>query len=296
MNIEAEKNEISNPTDSPGPEEWELHNFRVALAQHWPEYLMEATGLGIFMVAACVFGALLEYPQSPLHESIENPVVRRVMMGLAMGLTAIGVIYSPWGQRSGAHINPAITLTFFRLGKMKLPDAFFYVAAQFFGAVGGVMLVASLLGTWLSHPAVNFVATVPGSRGIAVAYGAEVIISFGLMFTVLVVSNQRSVARFTGLFAGLLVATYIIVEAPISGMSMNPARSLGSALPPQLWSSLWLYFTAPLLGMLLAAEVYTRAMGIQAVYCAKLHHHNRKRCIFNCCYSELVPAEPEQIS
>ena len=135
MNTEAGKNKILNSTGSPGPGEWGVHNFRVALAQHWPEYLMEAAGLGIFMVAACVFGALLEYPQSPLHESIENPVARRVLMGLAMGLTAIGVIYSPWGQRSGAHINPAITLAFFRLGKVKLPDAFFYVAAQFFGAV-----------------------------------------------------------------------------------------------------------------------------------------------------------------
>ena len=296
MNTEAEKNRISNSTDSPGPGEWGLHNFRVALAQHWPEYLMEATGLGIFMVVACVFGALLEYPQSPLHELIENPVVRRVLMGLAMGLTAIGVIYSPWGQRSGAHINPAITLAFFRLGKVKLPDAFFYVAAQFFGAVGGVLLVAGLFGAWLSHPAVNFIATVPGSRGIEIAFVAEAVISFGLMLMVLVVSNRRSVARFTGLFAGLLIAIYVIVEAPISGMSMNPARSFGSALPPQLWNSLWLYFTAPPLGMLLAAEIYTRAMGIQAVFCAKLHHHNRKRCIFNCCYGELVPAESEQTS
>src|SRR5712691_12940037 len=74
--------------------------LRAALATHWPEYLMEAAGLGIFMLAACAFGVLLEHPMSPVNEMIENPFVRRVLMGIAMGLTAIGIVYSPWGRRS----------------------------------------------------------------------------------------------------------------------------------------------------------------------------------------------------
>ncbi|MFQ5683048.1 MAG: hypothetical protein ACE5HC_07220 [Candidatus Binatia bacterium] len=76
---------------------------------------MEAAGLGIFMVSACTFGTILEYPASPIHQAIADPFLRRILMGLAMGLTAVGIIYSPWGKQSGAHINPAITLTFFRL-------------------------------------------------------------------------------------------------------------------------------------------------------------------------------------
>ena len=245
---------------------------------------MEAAGLGIFMISACAFATLLEYPGSPVHQGLPNPFLRRTLMGIAMGLTAIGIIFSPWGKQSGAHINPAITVTFFRLGKIEPWDAFFYVGAQFLGGVAGVLLATAVLGALLAHPSVNFVATLPGPGGAGIAFLAEFVISFGLMLVVLIASNTPNLARYTGLFAGVLVATYITVEAPHSGMSMNPARSFGSALPPQLWQFLWIYFTAPPLGMLLAAELYIRARGIQQVICAKLHHHNDKRCIFHCGY------------
>lgn len=86
-----------------------------ALREHWPEYLMEAWGLGTFMVSAGLFATLLEYPGSPVREAIENADLRRGLMGLAMGLTAIAIIYSPWSKQSGAHINPVVTLTFWRL-------------------------------------------------------------------------------------------------------------------------------------------------------------------------------------
>ncbi len=82
------------------------------------------------------------------------------------------------------------------------------------------------------------------------------------------------------MIAGVLVATFISIEAPLSGMSMNPARTFGSALSGGIWDALWIYFTAPPLGMLLASELYVRTRGLGAVICAKLHHHNNKRCIF----------------
>jgi len=255
-----------------------------ALRRHWPEYLMEAAGLGLFMISAAVFATVLEYPGSPLHKAIPDPLVRRALMGLAMGLTAIGIIYSPWGKQSGAHINPAVTMTFFRLGKIEPSDALFYVMAQFAGGIAGVLLAEAALGMVIADPSVNYVVTVPGPGGPTVAFAAEVVISFGLMLTVLIASNNLKLGRFTGLFAGALVATYITVEAPLSGMSMNPARTFGSAMPSQVWTALWVYFTAPILGMLLAAESYLRLKGAREVFCAKLHHHNDKRCIFRCGY------------
>ncbi|MGH7409776.1 MAG: MIP/aquaporin family protein [Candidatus Methylomirabilis sp.] len=251
-----------------------------ALKSHWPEYLMEAAGLGMFMISACVFVAILEYPASPVRQTIANPLLRLILIGVAMGLTAVGIIYSPWGKQSGAHINPSVTLTFLRLGKVGPWDALFYVVAQFAGALAGVVLMVPLLGTVISHPSVNYVVTVPGPGGPTVAFLAEVAISFGLMLVVLVVSNTHHLARFTGLFAVALVAIYISVEAPLSGMSMNPARTFGSALPATLWTASWVYFTAPLFGMLLAAEVYLRLKGAQSILCAKLQHQNPKRCIF----------------
>ncbi len=257
-----------------------------ALKQHWPEYLMEAAELGIFMVSACAFGALLEYPGSPVHQALPDPSLRRVLMGAAMGLTAVSIIYSPFGKRSGAHFNPSVTLTFWRLGKVAGADAFFYAIAQFIGAVIGVALPAVILRSALTHPSVNYVATLPGTRGVVVAFIAEVTITFILMTMVLNVSNRMNVARYTGLFAGAMVAIFISIEAPFSGMSMNPARTFGSAFVAQVWDALWIYFTAPPLGMLLAAEVYLRLKGARGVLCAKLHHHNHKRCIFKCGFGE----------
>jgi aquaporin Z len=247
---------------------------------HWPEYLMEATCLGLFMVSAFTFGTILEHPASPVHQAILNPHIRRLLMGVAMGLTAIGIIYSPWGKQSGAHINPSTTLTFYRLGKIAKWDAILYVVAQFAGGIIGAVLAATMLAAWVAHPSVNYVVTHPGMAGIAAAFCAEVVIAFVLMSVILKVSNNTRWHKFTGLCAVILVAVYITLEAPISGMSMNPARSFASALAARHWTALWIYFTAPLLGMLLAAEVYVRARGTLSIRCAKLHHENNKRCIF----------------
>jgi aquaporin Z len=115
---------------------------------------------------------------------------------------------------------------------------------------------------------------------VSVAFVAEAVISGILMTVVLTASNRAKLARFTGLFAGLLVATFITFEAPLSGMSMNPARTVGSGFWAQDWTALWIYFTAPPLGMLAAAEIYLRRRGGSGVFCAKLHHQNDKRCIF----------------
>jgi aquaporin Z len=263
-------------THSPSRELGALSSIRA----HWPEYLMEAALLGVFMISACLFGALYEFPGSPVRQAITSGFSRRILMGLSMGLTAICIIYSPWGKQSGAHINPSVTFTFFRLGKIKVWDAVFYIAFQFFGAVLGVWLVASLFGRQVSDPAVRYVVTLPGPMGPWEALAAEFVIAAILMSVVLQVSNHHRLDRYTGLFAGALVAAFITFEAPLSGMSMNPARTLGSALPAGIWDGLWIYLTAPPLGMLVAAELYLWRAGKNSVKCCKLHHHNLKRCIF----------------
>jgi aquaporin Z len=258
--------------------------MRSALRRHWPEYLCEALGLGLFMLSASLFGTLFEHPGSPLRQAIDEPLLRRVPVGLAMGLTAIGLIYSPLGQRSGAHLNPVVTATFFRLGKVAPLDAGLYAGAQAAGGLAGVLMAALLLGDRLGHPAVAYVATVPGASGAVAAFLAEAVIAFGLMLVVLTLSNAPRYARYTGLCAGALVATYIVFEAPYSGMSMNPARTLASTVPAGTWAVLWLYLVAPLLGMLLAAETYLRLVRPAGVLCAKLHHPRGAPCIFRCGY------------
>jgi aquaporin Z len=178
-----------------------------ALRKHWPEYLTEAAGLGIFMVSACTVTGILEHPASPVRRAIPDAIVRRVLVGIAMGLTAISIVYSRWGKQSGAHLNPSFTLAFFRLGKIDLKDAFLYIFLQFVGGLAGVLLSAAIIGAPVRHPSVNYATTVPGVQGPAVAFVAELLISFLQMSVVLKVSNDARMARFTGLFAGALVAT-----------------------------------------------------------------------------------------
>ena len=254
-----------------------------ALARHWREYLIEAAALGTFMMSAATMTVLLEHPASPLHQALPEAMTRRLLMGVAMGLTAASIIYSPWGRRSGAHMNPAVTMTFFRLGKINPPDAVAYIGAQFVGGIAGIALASLVLPHWISDPAVNYVVTAPGPSGAGAAFAAEAAISFVLMLVVLSASNQTRVAPFTGAIAAVLVATFITIEAPLSGMSMNPARSLGPDVVGDTWRGLWIYFTAPPFGMLLAAETFVRVRGRLAVRCAKLHH-DQGPCIFNCSY------------
>ncbi len=187
-----------------------------AVTSHWPEYLMEGAELGILMVLACCFATLLEYPASPLHEALTNVAVRHTLMGVAMAATVVALIYSPWGRQSGAHFNPAVTLTFFRLGKVAPWDAGFYIGAHFAGGVTGAVLTAAVLGRWVADPAVNYAVTTPGPSGPGAAFAGEFATSFVFMTVVLVAINAPLLERFTGLFVGVIVAAFILVETPLS--------------------------------------------------------------------------------
>ena len=256
-----------------------------AWKRHWPEYLMEAAELALFMLSACLSVALLEHPSSPVHRAIPSAALRRFLMGLAMGSTAAAIVFSPLGKRSGAHFNPAVTLSFWRLRKVETPDALAYAFFQFAGGAAGIAVASWILGALITHPSVNYAATVPGTAGIGAAFAAEAAISFVLMSVVLAAMASGRLMRFTGIFAACLVATFITFEAPISGMSMNPARTFASVTGTRAFESLWIYFLAPPLGMLAAVEARLRFAKGGEIHCAKLHHANDYRCIFRCGYA-----------
>jgi aquaporin Z len=164
------------------------------------------------------------------------------------------------------------------LGKIPVGLAALYICAQFAGGTVGVLVSLALLGPNLARPEVQYAATFPGAAGNLVVVLAEFVISFFLMFTVLHVSNNSRISRYTGIMAGLLVAVYVTFESPFSGMSMNPARTFASALPSGVWNGVWIYLVAPPLAMLVAAELYVRSGRL--IKCCKLHHHTMDHCIF----------------
>ncbi len=241
---------------------------------------MEVLGLAIFMLAAGAYATLFFSPASPVVAAIPPDFPRRALTGLATALTLVAIAYSPIGARSGAHLNPAVTLSFLQIGRVKSQDAVFYIAAQFLGGLAGVALAAWLLGAAFRGAPVSYIATQPGAWGAGGAFLAELAISFLLMTTILLVLGSEKLRAYTPWFAALLVFLYITFESPISGMSMNPARSVASALPSHLLAHLWIYLSAPLLGMQLAVMASRLVPRRVSSGCAKLFHSPRHRCIF----------------
>src|SRR5262249_37045875 len=145
----ATKKEMPRPAlaaETHGADRTSVHGAISAFSKHSPEYLIEAAFLGLFMVSACSFTVLLQHPASTLRQMLPNAFIRRFLTGVAMGLTAIALIYSSWGKQSGAHLNPSITLTFLRLGKIDPWDACFYIIAQFIGGTLGVLFSGLIWG------------------------------------------------------------------------------------------------------------------------------------------------------
>lgn len=248
-------------------------------------YAIEAASTAIVLAAAGLYTVAVQYHASPLHAALPDPAMRRAAVGLLMGATVAAIAYSPWGRRSGAHLNPAITLTFLRLGKVASSDAAAYIAAQFGGALLGVGAVALVLHPALADPAVRWYVTVPGTAGTAVAFFAEIAVTAVLMTIVLRSMGSPRWRSYTGVLAGVVVASAIAFESPLSGTGLNPARSMATAAFSGIWTAWWVYLFAPPIGMLAAAEVFAR-FAPRAVPCAKLVHDRGRPCQFlNCAVS-----------
>jgi aquaporin Z len=262
------------------------------LPAHIVHYAADGALLGAFMLVACATTTVVCHPRSPLAARLRRPVLRRFVIGVIMGLTAVTLITSPPGRLSGAHMNPAVTAAFTALGKVRPADAIGYIAAQFVGGAAGVWIAGVLLRGATAHAGVRHAVTQPGVRGVRAAWWGEFTIAFVMMLTVLVTSNSGALARYTPWVAGCLVVLAITFEAPLSGMSMNPARTLASALAAREFRGLWVYFTAPPLAMLMAAGLFAWAMGLDHVRCAKLDHSGASACIFRCGYATETNPRP----
>lgn len=228
-----------------------------ALRENWRVYLIEAWALGMFMVSACFFTIVLQHPMSMVRQWIPDAGERHILGGIAMGITAVLLIYSSWGKKSGAHMNPAVTLANLQMERISKENAVWYIIAQFTGGALAVFLFKWIAPGLIMAPEVNYAVTIPGMPGTAVALLAEFVISFLLLMLVLLCSNSRY-AHLTGVMVGILVALYIVIEGPYSGMSINPARTVASALPAGVWTAWWIYFLAPVAGMVLAGVLYRR--------------------------------------
>lgn len=233
-----------------------VRQMKAAFRKNRVHYVQEALGLAIFMISACFFSAMLFSEKSSWYDAIPGFNEKNILMGIAMGITALFIFYSPWTAPSGSQINPAVTLAFLRVNKMCRYDVLFFILAQFIGGTLAVYIMQMLMGNILVETPVNSAVTVPGKFGLVPALITEFLIAFITMSMVLFTSNNDKLKKYTRIFAGCLVCTWVIVAGPVSGFGMNPARSFASALPAHLWTAFWVYLLVPVASMLLAAELF----------------------------------------
>jgi aquaporin Z len=258
-----------------------------AIQTHWREYLMEAAEMATLMLCICAAGSLLYGRTSAVANLGLSWLARSAIMGAIVAGGTFIIIHSPFGRRSGAHFNPALTVAYYSLGCIHHWDAFSYVMAHFFGGIAGVFFARQLLGSNLSDFPVRYVVTLPGRNGTMIALLAEFITSFALMEVVLLATNHRKLARYTPLFVAIVTVFYYMMAMSLSGYSVNPARSFSSALFARIWQGIWIYFIAPGIGMLVAAALYKKVAGADRIYCAKVFHDFQSDCPFNCRIAEL---------
>jgi aquaporin Z len=253
-----------------------------AAALHWKEYAMEATEISALMLSTCIWGTLVYSDESPFKSLGVSGVFKPIVMGISIAVTTFMIIRSPFGRRSGAHMNPAVTLAFLWLGRVHRWDAAWYIVSHFIGATAGVLAARQILGLRLSAPSVQYMVTIPGEHGNAITFLGEFLLAGILMATVLYSSNHRRLTHFTATLVAVLTIFFFALSPSRSGFSVNPARTFSSALFAGNWQGAWIYFVAPSLGMLSAAAIYVKTIGWNRVYCAKVFHDMHSVCPFRC--------------
>ena len=179
-----------------------------------------------------------------------------VGVALAFGLVIMAMVYAT-GHLSGAHINPAVTFAFTLTRHFPVRDAVAYVSAQVAGATGGALV---LLAVWSDRPA-RLGATVP-SVAVGSAFVYEVMLTAFLMFVIIAVATDtRAVGAGAAIAIGGTVALDALFGGPVTGASMNPARSFGPALAAGEWRSFWVYVAGPLVGASVGALAYQAVRG-----------------------------------
>lgn len=257
---------------------------------HWPEYGAELLGtaaLVFFGLSAVVFDFA---PGLPLSHLVPDSSVRRLITGLLFAGTGSLVAISPLGKLSGAHINPSVSLAFWIHGKLHTADFVGYVLGQFLGAIGGALLLALAWGRYAAS--VQDGVTLPGAGyPLAVVFLAETLLTFLLVLLIFAFVSRHSLMRWTPLMNWILVATMVWLEAPISGTSLNPARSLGPAVIAWVWHAQWLYVVAPPLGAVLAVGAFRLlTVGERDVLTGKLFHVQQYRSVFKDVSAPHLPA------
>jgi aquaporin Z len=237
----------------------------------WTIYLSEAVGTALLLAVGLSVVILDFGTGSPMVSLLPDAALRRAITGFLFGSTGALIAVSPIGKESGAHINPVVTLAFWLMGKLRPGHAVGYILAQLAGAIAGSL---PLLAWGAMGRSIDFGATLPGSGyGPGLAILGETVTTFALIIGLFLFVRHPRLRAFTPLLFPFLYAVMVLLEAPVSGTSTNPARSLGPAVVSGAWHDWWVYWIGPLLGMVLAIILYrTSWLRSLEIEVAKLYH------------------------
>jgi len=211
------------------------------------EYASEFFGTAILMIAGVSAISLSFGDQSYLSSLIPNTTVRLALAGAGFGLGVLVVVYSALGQTSGGHLNPALTIAFWMQKKLETKKLAPYILSQCLGSLAGTWLVATTmprLSTSVGHGVTSVSETI--TPGVAILLEALLVMIFILMIFWMTSCHDRS--RYTGLTVFIYLVIFVPLEAPLTGTSINPARSIGPAIYSNNYTNLFVYIIGPLMG------------------------------------------------
>ncbi len=234
----------------------------------WQLLISECVGTAVLLLVGLSVVIFMFGTGTPMANLIPSEALRRFVTGFLFGSTGALIALSPIGKLSGAHINPAVSLGFSLMGKLRPDLALGYVGAQLIGAVLGSL---PLLAWGAMGRSVVFGVTVPGTGySTTTALIGEVIGTFVMVALLCVFLGFRELRRFTpGIFPPLY-GVMVWLEAPISGTSTNPARSFGPSVVSGVWEGWWIYWLGPAVGMLFAIMACSRLA--KRIEVAKLYY------------------------
>jgi len=239
----------------------------------WRLYGFELIGTALLVLLGLSLVILMFGTGTPMSHLIPSEGLRRLITGFLFGTIGGSIALSPVGKVSGAHINPVVTLAFRVMGKLDLSTAIGYITAQLIGAA-----IGSLPLLWWGEMggSVAFGATLPGPGfSLSAVFLGEMVTTFVMIALLAVFLGFRRIRPFTPTIFAPLYAIMVWAEAPISGTSTNPARSLGPAIVSGQWEGWWIYWIGPVAGMLLA--VLACSFLARRIEVAKLYYFDTDR-------------------
>jgi aquaporin Z len=239
----------------------------------WRSFWAEFVGTGLLLLGGLSLVIFMFGEGSIFSRIVPSLDLRRAINGFLFGSIGSAIALSPVGKESGAHMNPVVSLVFWLAGKLDLRDAAAYILAQLAGATVGCL---PLLAWGSMGRSISFGATTPGKDySMLAALMGEVVTTFGLVAGLCVFLAFRNLRGFTPAMIPFFYAFIVPLEAPISGTSTNPARSLGPAIISGEWHGWWIYWIGPVIGAFIA--VFASSRLAKRIEVAKLYYFETDR-------------------